>query len=235
LASPRIVGGTDMTSGEGMRYQFGDAANGWQNGYDQAMQMWAYHTIILEGDRSSGTPPSMETTSNIGVLVRNTTASSPALVVQGASSQSGALQEWRNSASTVLAFIDAAGNFDLNAHHLDDVATANYDSWPTGSSGSAFSVLFDEYQARTLTLNAANVAITLNTPRGPGAYKLVLIQDGTGGRNVTWAAEGGATIYAAGGTSGIAPDTNANTRTLYGLIYDGSAWYVVKSGSFQSV
>jgi len=239
LASPRLVGGVNMTSGEGMRYQFGDGNNGWQNGFDQCMQMWAYWPIVFEGGRETIGAPSMEAglggSNDMAVLFRNVVTTRPAVVIQGAASQTAALQEWRNSAGTVLAFVDAAGNFDLNNHHLDDVATANYDSWPTGSSGSAFSVLFDEYQARTLTLNSANVAITLNTPRGPGAYKLILIQDPTGGRNVTWAAEGGATIYAAGGTSGIAPDTNANTRTLYGIIYDGSAWYIVKSGSFQSI
>lgn len=122
---------------------------------------------------------------------------------------------------------------DLNNHHLDDLATANYNSWPTGDSGSSISILFDDYQARTVTLNAANVTITLNTPRGPGAFKLILIQDGTGGRNVTWATEGTELIYAPGGT--LAPDTNANTRTLYGLIYDGTNWTCVKSGSMQTV
>lgn len=125
------------------------------------------------------------------------------------------------------------GTLDCNNNHLDDIATAHYNSWTTGDSGTAIDLDFDTYQARTVTLNAANVAIELQTPRGPGAFKLILIQDGTGGRNVTWSTEGSESIYAPSGT--LAPDTNANTRTLYGLIYDGSDWTCVKSGTMQTV
>jgi len=126
-----------------------------------------------------------------------------------------------------------AGTLDMGGNHIDDIATAHYNSWATGNSGSAIDIDFDTYQARTVTLNAANVAIELQTPRGPGAFKLILIQDGIGGRNVTWSTEGSESIYAPIGT--LAPDTNANVRTLYGLIYDGSDWTCVKSGSMQTV
>ena len=126
FASPRTIGFSDLSSGEAGRVQFGDSANGWQNGFGQAMQMWAYHSIIVMGDRSSGTPPSFETTSNIGLIVRNTTAGSVALVVDGATSQTANLQQWRNSSGTVLAHVDTSGNVTLNAQA--DIRLADSDS-----------------------------------------------------------------------------------------------------------
>ena len=47
--------------------------------------------------------------------VVNSTASTKALIVQGAASQTANLQEWQNSAGTVLASVDAAGKVISNA------------------------------------------------------------------------------------------------------------------------
>jgi hypothetical protein len=47
------------------------------------------------------------------VQIVNTTAADKALIVKGAASQSGNLQEWQNSAGTVLAYIAADGSSSL--------------------------------------------------------------------------------------------------------------------------
>lgn len=114
-ATPRIGAFTDLSTGERVRFTFGDDANAFQNGFDQAMDIYSYHTLRLMGDRNNATAPAYSTQSNIGVHVINSVAASPALVVSGAASQSGALQEWRNSGGTVLASINSAGRFSYTS------------------------------------------------------------------------------------------------------------------------
>jgi hypothetical protein len=109
LASPRIVGAVDLVAGTGCRYQFGDSNNAWQNGFDQAMQIWAYHTLILEGDRNTvGTMP-METTSDVNVLIRNNVTTSPMLVLKKMVAQTADIIQVRDPTEAVIAKIDVNG------------------------------------------------------------------------------------------------------------------------------
>jgi hypothetical protein len=232
--SPGGMSWDNFTTGT-QAYRWGTAANdGIQSQYAGAVTMYAFNTLIFRGDRET-TPPSFDANiSGLSAAFINEQAASIGLAVRGASSQTAALQQWQNSAGTMLCEITAAGDLDLNGKHLDDIATAHYEQWASLTpTGGAIDVVFDAYQAATVTLNAANVTVELQTPRGPGAFKLLLLQDGTGGRNVTWATEGAESIYAPNGT--LAPDTNANTYSLYGCIYNGANWFIVKSGSMQTV
>ncbi|MEK9183343.1 MAG: hypothetical protein AAB849_02435 [Patescibacteria group bacterium] len=52
--------------------------------------------------------------SGVKSYVEGTTASNKLLVLRGAGSQSGNLQEWQNSAGTALALIDSSGNFSAS-------------------------------------------------------------------------------------------------------------------------
>ena len=114
---PRIFGFTDLSSNEAMRFQFGDAANAIQNSLGGAVELYSYHSLRLMGDRNTGpsSPPSFSTESDIGVHVINTTVSSPALVVSGASGQTGDLFQIRDNASTELLTVDAAGNVGVGS------------------------------------------------------------------------------------------------------------------------
>lgn len=60
-------------------------------------------------DPGNTTPYIQFTSSNITVVNR-TTASNIPLIVKGMASQSGNLQQWQDSAGTVLAYVNAAGN-----------------------------------------------------------------------------------------------------------------------------
>lgn len=155
-------------------------------------------------------------------------------ITKGAASQTANLHEYQSSTGDILSYVDAAGNLNMGNHNLDDVATANYYQWPalTPSTG-AVTVNFASYQAATVTLDAATVAITLNTPRGPGAYKLVIIQDATGSRAVTWTRQGSEPMYAPDAALTIA--SAANAVTLVGLIFDGSSWFAVSSQPMQAL
>jgi hypothetical protein len=46
--------------------------------------------------------------------INNIAATDKGLVIKGAASQSGDLQRWENSSSTILSFVDASGNHQLN-------------------------------------------------------------------------------------------------------------------------
>ncbi len=49
-------------------------------------------------------------TSGAMAQVTNTTAADKAFIIKGAASQTGNLQEWQNSSSTIMAYVDSSGN-----------------------------------------------------------------------------------------------------------------------------
>lgn len=51
LSSPRILGMSDLTGGEGARWQFGDPWNAIQNGFGQKFQLVSYHGMEIWGAR----------------------------------------------------------------------------------------------------------------------------------------------------------------------------------------
>lgn len=224
LASPRIVGGADLTSGEGMRYQFGDANNGWQNGFDQAMQMWAYHSIILIGDKNSLGAPTMETTSNIGVIVRNSTTTSTALAVDGAASQTAALQQWRTSAGTMLAQVTAGGTYDANNHDVDNIKVAAFNGIIAhGSMGTTETFDWTQGNKHSAT-NSAACTISFTAPPGPTVLHLILTNGGAFA--LTWPAS----VDWAGGSP---PTLTASGVDIIAFLYDGTTYYGQASKNFN--
>jgi hypothetical protein len=109
-AAPRIFGAINFTENEAIRWEFGDSANCIQNIWGGSMTLYAYHTIVLRGDRNTVTLPGSDNESSIGVWIPNTVATSPALVVDGAVSQSASLQQWRSNGGTTLLSVDSSGN-----------------------------------------------------------------------------------------------------------------------------
>lgn len=94
-----------------------------------------------------------------------------------------------------------------------------------GNSGSAKTIDFSNGQKQGVTLTA-NCTITFTAP-GPGNYQLLLGQDATGGRSVTWAAQGGIVAFV-GSATAPAIHTNVNSYTMVSLFFDGvtngNAW-----------
>jgi hypothetical protein len=223
LASPRIVGGTDMTSGEGMRYQFGDANNGWQNGYDQAMQMWAYHSIILIGDKNSLGAPSMETTSNIGVIVRNSTTTSVALAVDGAASQTAALQQWRDSAGTMLAQVTSGGAYDANNHDVTNIKLPTVNGVIAhGAMGTTETIDWTSGGWHSGT-NSAACTISFTAPSKPCALKFFLTNGGA--YTITWPA-------AVDWVGSAPPTLTSSGLDIITFLFDGTTYFGVASKNF---
>ena len=78
------------------------------------------------------------------------------------------------------------------------------------------------------TFGAQNETITFTNPTKQGHYSMIIIQDETGSRIITWS---GMTIKWFGG---VAPtlSTGANAEDVLGLIFDGTSWYGMLSNIF---
>jgi hypothetical protein len=88
-----------------------------------------------------------------------------------------------------------------------------------GNSGTAVTVNFANGQKQSLVLTG-NATVTLQFP-GVGNYQLILTQDGTGNRTVTWAGYAG--IYYVGSATAPAINTPANTMTMVSFYFNGAS------------
>jgi hypothetical protein len=113
---PREIGLTNWVDGNGARITFGDAWNALQNAYNYRMQITSYHGMEIVGNRRnpSGMGFVLGAASDPSLSVIGTTAAAPVLAVIGAATQSGNLQEWRNSGGTALSAISSTGGATIN-------------------------------------------------------------------------------------------------------------------------
>lgn len=95
--------------------------------------------------------------------------------------------------------------------------------YSAGNSGASITLNFSNGQKQSLTLNS-NTTITLSFP-GVGNYQIILTQDGTGNKTVTWS---GVSRYVGSAT---APDINvtASSSTVVSLYYDGTNTWLAAS------
>ncbi len=107
--NPKLMGFTDLSVGEAVILKLGDLANGIQNGHGNAIQTFAFHTIIFRGDRGITTGLNLSNESSMGVLIDSTQTGSVALGIQGASGQSADLVNYRNSGGSILGGVDNNG------------------------------------------------------------------------------------------------------------------------------
>ena len=88
-----------------------------------------------------------------------------------------------------------------------------------GNSGTAVTIDFANGQKQSLTLTD-NATVTLQFP-GVGDYQLILTQDATGNRTVTWTGYAG--IYYVGSATAPAINTPANTMTVVSFYFNGES------------
>jgi hypothetical protein len=115
-----------------------------------------------------------------------TGANRKGLVVQGSASQSANLQEWQNSGGTVLASVDSAGNFTLNAQNDLRLADADSSNWVAFQAPATVS---------------ANVTWTL--PSADGTNGFVLSTNGSG--TLSWISPSSGAVGATGATGVTGP------------------------------
>lgn len=93
------------------------------------------------------------------------------------------------------------------------------------TDGATIAVNWNNSNVQKVTLGG-NRTFTFSNPKTGGRYLLVLVQDATGSRTVTWP-----TIKWAGGSAPTLT-TGANKTDLITLIYDGTHYYGVASLNF---
>jgi hypothetical protein len=90
-----------------------------------------------------------------------------------------------------------------------------------GSSGAAKSLSWSAGQYQYLTVNADTV-LTVKNPPGVGFYQLRLVQDGTGGRTVSFVGLSSTRWLASAAQPAF--NKTASGETIISLFWNGSAW-----------
>lgn len=108
--NPATFGVSNFNTGNAVELQFADANNAFRSVFNDNAQIVSFFPFEIWGNHQ-GTVPAFTSGSSTGasLIVRGTTATSPVLTVQGATSQSGVLQDWRNVGGTVLSSVNSVG------------------------------------------------------------------------------------------------------------------------------
>jgi hypothetical protein len=186
VAAPRLIGATNV-SNAGNTYRFGQKNNGtglWYDGFQggngRNFLLSSYYALeIVAGsltDIANAASETPSSTSGYGVFIRNRASGTIPAIVRGAASQTANLQEWQNSAGSVLAKVASDGT--LSVPVIRDVAN-------TGS---------------TLTMAGSTAILT----GGGGGLVPFVVRGTTGSQTVplqSWSV-GGQPLYTTIGPSG---------------------------------
>jgi hypothetical protein len=181
--TPRKIGINNWASGNAARYTFGDDWNALQNAYGGRMQLTAYHTIDLSGNRqtTSGLGFVVPPNDDASVNVIGTLPAYPVLTVIAAGSQTANLQEWRNSSGTALATVNSSGN--LSTKHLIGFAgTPSIGSWGGGAGTTSGTSIAGKDLGGSITFTAGGtpnagqriVTVQFNTAYGSAPSAVIL-------------------------------------------------------------
>jgi hypothetical protein len=148
--------------------------------------------------------------------VTGTTAANIVAIIKGATSQSGNLTEWQNSAGSILSKIDSSGNITAGVHYVNasnfmDVSTglrlrsnsSGIEFWPNGSKSGVFGTT--GFYVGTGTIDASAILQADSVTQGFLPPKM-----NTGQRNSITSPAEGLIIY------------NTDNKCHEG--YDGTTW-----------
>lgn len=124
-----------------------------------------------------------------------------------------------NTGGTITGNVTVVGNVSSNI-------VTFFSEYDNGNSGASITINFGRSQKQKLTLTA-NTTLTFNAPPGVGNFLLKLVQDGTGGRLITWPASVKWTLNTSPTLS-----SNANSVDIATFYYDGTNYYGVASLNF---
>ena len=116
---------------------------------------------------------------------------------------------------------ELGGELDAGANSIGFTLTDN------GNSGTADTIDWGNSNKQKSTLTG-NCTFTFTAPANPCALQLILAQDGTGSRTVTWPA----TVKWPGGTAPTL-STGASAVDVVSFLYDGTNYYATSSLNFS--
>ena len=126
-----------------------------------------------------------------------------------------------NSTSTLGNATITLGSTTSNVGNLTltNVTVTNYtETLYTANTGTAITVALTNGTVQQLTLTG-NATITMPTATAGKSFVIMLKQDGTGGRTVTWS-----TVVWPGGTAPTITSTASN-QDIFSFFADGTSWY----------
>jgi len=121
-----------------------------------------------------------------------------------------------------LFYIDDSGNMGLGnitPQHRLDVSGAMYSRLVTVTDAASTTVDWNQGNVQSITLTTGDTHLTFANAQAGGEYKLIINQDSTGGRTITWPSS----VTWAGG---IAPalTADANGTDVVSFIYQGTKY-----------
>ena len=144
--------------------------------------------------------------------------------LDGKQAKSTNLNGWSAKAVPGGVVADLTSTQTLSSKTLTNPVISNYarfsSEFNAGNSGTAVTLNFANGQKQRLTLNG-NATITLSFP-GVGNYQVILVQDATGSRTVTWP---GTAAYV-GSASAPAINATASGETIVSIYWNGSKAYI---------
>ena len=170
-----------------------------------------------------------EATTGTGAPVRTT---SPTIVTPTIASFTNATHTHTNAAGggvLDLSAINPDAELDMGAHSVG----FTLDEY-TDDSSDEINLDMRAGNQKKLNLTAATITVDFaNNPTNPGAYHLIVVQDGSGSRTISWPTTGNVILWAGGAEPTLS--TAADSVDIISLIWDGTDYHGAAVLDFQVV
>lgn len=180
------------------------------------ISMTAVSGIVPVASGGTGASDAATARTNLGLGTAATTASTAYATAAQGTTADNALPKAGGTMSGAVAH----GNNNITGVKLLSF-NGEYDC---GNSGAGLTIDFANGANQKVTLNN-NTTLTITTPAAAGHYQLRLIQDGAGGRTVTWAGTAYSGSRWGGSASAVTLNTSAAGVTLVNFFFDGTNLY----------